>query len=397
MKKTGALQGVKILDFTQAYSGPFCAMQLSDYGAEVIKMERFGSGDQTREWGPFLDGKSGFFATFNRGKKSISVNLREEAGKEVIRRLVREVDVVLENFKPGTLEKMGLGYETMREINPAIIYGSISGYGINGPWSRLPAYDNVITAQCGIMNYTGSPDGMPIKVGPSIGDNYTGLNLCYGICLALYHRAMTGEGQRLDVAMMDSLFTLMDSNVMRYAVKGETTSRTGQEDEFFAPCGIFEAKDGFFSLAVTTEKEWRAFCAAIGRENWAEPYADNVGRLACYKQELAPYLYDFFRSHTKQELQTMFDNYAVAAFPVENIPSIVESDYIKDAEMAVWVKDPNLGDMLTFGVPLKFSDTPGQVGDCAPDLGQYNEKIFTGLGYSGEEIQQMREAGIISR
>ena len=202
MKK--ALEGVKVLDLTQAFSGPFCTMHLADHGAEVIKVERPGMGDQSRTWGPIVNDYSAYYTFLNRNKKGITLDLKSEQGREIFLKLVEDADVVCENFKVGTMEKLNLGYDVLKERNPRLIYASISGFGLTGPLAELPAYDIVAQAMSGLMSITGFPDNPPTKVGPSVGDNYTGTYMALGICMALYHREKTGQGQRLDVAMVDT-------------------------------------------------------------------------------------------------------------------------------------------------------------------------------------------------
>ena len=212
------LEGIRVLDLTQAYSGPFCTMNLADFGAEVIKIERPGTGDQTRTWGPFKNDYSAYFAYINRNKQGITLDLSTSEGKEVFFKLVEAADVVCENFRVGTMEKLGLGYEELKKINPRIIYGSISGFGLEGPLSKRPCYDIIAQGMSGMMSVTGYPENPPVKIGPSVGDNYSGAYLCMGILSALYNREKTGEGQRIDVAMVDTLFSIMENFVVKYTV-----------------------------------------------------------------------------------------------------------------------------------------------------------------------------------
>lgn len=224
------LEGIRVLDLTQAYSGPFCTMNLADHGAEVIKIERPGSGDQTRGWGPMKNDYSGYYAYINRNKKGITLNLASEEGKKIFRELVKTADVVCENYKVGVLEKLGFSYDVLKEINPRIIYGSISGFGLEGPLASRPCYDIVAQAMSGMMSVTGFADGPPCKIGPSIADNYSGAYLCMGILMALYEREKTGVGRRLDVAMVDTLFSVMENFVVEYTIAGETPHRAGNQD-----------------------------------------------------------------------------------------------------------------------------------------------------------------------
>lgn len=389
------LEGIRVIDFTQAYSGPFCAMHLADYGAEVIKIERYGSGDQSREWAPIKNSNSGFFATFNRGKKSLEIDLRAPEGTEIIEKLYSQCDVVIENFKVGSLERLGLGYEKMKALNPEIIYASISGYGTTGPLSSLPAYDNVISAVSGIMDLTGEADGTPIKIGPSIGDNYTGINLVLGISMALYQRMKTGEGQRLDVAMMDSLFTLMDAGILRHINTDEKAERKGLKDCYFAPYGVFETADGYVTLAITKDSEWEVFCKSIQKEHLALKFPDNKSRLENYETEIEPILKAYFSKQKKEKVSSYFMALGISTFPVNNVPTIMEKEYIKSQDMVIDMVDSGVGEMKTYGLPMKFSLTNGAIEKSAPLLGEDTFDLLKGMNYSDPEIDELVRKGVV--
>lgn len=248
MKKP--LDGVTILDFTQAYSGSFCTVNLADYGARVIKIERVGLGDQAREWDPFTeDGKSGYFALYNRNKEGVAINMREEAGKEIVRKLVAKADIVTNNFKVGTLDKLGLGYDDLKKINPHIVFTSVTGYGQSGPLAKLAAYDNVIEGTCGLMNQSGEPDKQPVRSGASIGDSYTGLMAAVATACAYYHKMETGEGQTVDVAMQDALFAAIEDTVLEYYASGKMLERQGNSrTHMYSPYDISKCKDGWLLI-----------------------------------------------------------------------------------------------------------------------------------------------------
>ena len=266
------LEGVRILDLSQAYAGPFCTMNLADHGAEVIKIERPGAGDQVRTWGPMKDGESGFHACLNRNKYGITLDLKTEEGKEVFRRLLKTADVVCENYKVGVLEKLGFSYEAMREINPRIIYANITGFGLQGPLAQRPCYDIVAQAMGGMMDVTGFAGGLPTKVGPAIADNYTGALLAIGILMALYKRERTGEGGHVDVAMVDTMIHILDHFIIDYTILGEKHSRSGNNDQSIAPFDSFAAKDGMFVLACGTDGMFAKLCGLMsGRTSWRMP------------------------------------------------------------------------------------------------------------------------------
>ena len=299
------LEGIRVLDLTQAYSGPFCTMNLADHGAEVIKIERPGSGDQTRGWGPMKNDYSGYYAYINRNKKGITLNLASDEGKQIFRELVKTADVVCENYKVGVLEKLGFSYDVLKEINPRIIYGSISGFGLEGPLASRPCYDIVAQAMSGMMSVTGFADGPPCKIGPSIGDNYSGAYLCMGILMALYEREKTGVGRRIDVAMVDTLFSVMENFVVEYTIAGKTPHRAGNQDPSIAPFDSFHAKDGEFVMGCGTDKMFAALCQAMGREDLINNplYITNLARCEHYLDGLKPEIEAWTTTKTIAELE----------------------------------------------------------------------------------------------
>lgn len=392
-----ALEGIRVVDLTQAYSGPFCTMHLADHGAEVIKIERPGLGDQSRTWGPIRNGYSAYYAFLNRNKKGLSLDLRSEKGKEVFKRLVSTADVVCENFRVGTMEKLGLGYEELKAINPRLIYASISGFGLNGPLAKLPAYDIVAQAMSGIMSITGFPDSPPTKVGPSVGDNYTGTYMALGIVMALYHREKTGKGQRLDVAMLDTLFSILENAVVEYTVAGITPTRKGNADPGIAPFDSFQAKDGEVVFGVGTDAMWRKLCEIMGRPELADDprYATNDDRCKNYLPDLKETIESFTRTKSKEELRELMEAVGIPFGFILSVPEVAEHPQIQARNMLVEVEDPGLGRIRIPGVPIKLHETPGVVERPAPLLGQDTDLILSELGYSSEEIASMREEGVI--
>lgn len=263
------LTGVRILDLTHAYSGPFCTMHLADHGATVIKLEIPGKGDQSRNWGPFKNGASGYYAYVNRNKYGLTLNLKEEKGKEIFKKLIREVDVVCENFRVGTMEKMGLGYDVLKEINPQLIYASISGFGLEGPEATQPSYDVVSQAMGGLMSMTGEK-GHIFKVGPAIADNYSGTYLSLAIVMALYQKERTGLGRRVDVSMLDTIFSILETGAIPYTLNGKIAEPAGNRDPEIAPFDVLKAKDGSFAIACGTQKFWKSLCQVMNRPELAE-------------------------------------------------------------------------------------------------------------------------------
>lgn len=393
------LEGVTVIDFTQAYSGPFCTMQLADFGARVIKIERRGYGDQAREWTPINDkGESGYFAAINRGKESISLDISKPEGQEIIRRLVKDADIVVENFKVGTLAKMGLSYEDLRKVNPEIIFASISGYGQNGPWAKLAAYDNVIQAMCGMMEMTGFADDVPTKVGPALGDNFTGLTMALGIVMAYYHKLNTGKGQYLDVSMMDTLFGMMESPILTKELLGKELTRCGNTDPTLCPYDVYPCQDGYFSagLAAGSDAEWKRFCTAINMPELLEDarFATNELRLEHY-DILTPILTEYFKTKTKAELTEAFNANNIPSSPVNTIPELMDHPQLKARGMLVPMRDDGVGDYLAMGNPMLLSETPAVLEKGAPSMGRDTVSVLKEYGYTDAEIEAFAAGEVV--
>ncbi|MDI9479591.1 MAG: CaiB/BaiF CoA transferase family protein [Syntrophomonadaceae bacterium] len=393
-----ALEGVKVLDLTQAYSGPFCTMHLADHGAEVIKLERPGMGDQSRTWGPIVNDYSGYYTNLNRNKKGITLDLRSQAGKEIFLDLVEKVDVVCENFKVGTMERLGLGYEVLKQRNPKLIYASISGFGLTGPLSKLPAYDIVAQAMSGLMSVTGLPENPPTKVGPSVGDNYTGTYLALGVCMALFHRERTGEGQRLDVAMVDTLFSILENYVVEYTIAGNVPTRTGNADPGIAPFDSFTTKDGMIVMGVGTNAMWAKLCDLMGRPDLVDDprFVTNDDRCKNYFPDLKDTVENYTRSLTSKELEVIMHEAGIPFGYINTVAETANHPQTQHREMLVEVDDPVLGRIKIQGVPIKLHSTPGSVEHSAPTLGQHTEEILASLGKTKDEIEALKEAALSS-
>lgn len=394
----GPLEGITILDFTQAYNGPYCTMNLADMGARVIKVERADGGDQSRFWTPFSEsGGSGYFATFNRNKEGIAVDLNAEEGKELIKKLYRKVDVVLENFKYGTIDKLGVGYDVAREINPGIIFASSTGFGQNGPLHRNTAYDNVIESMCGYMELTGFSENPPLRSRASVADSYTGLTMCLAIVLACYRKKCTGEGARIDLAMLDTMFATLDHAILTYALTGEEVSRTGNaKPRELVPYDTYACKDGFIAVTVTDEGMWTAFCDALEMPELADDprYATNDSRCANFESftELMK------KVMSEKEQEWLLERFAKAGVPATRIYTPLEAmdhPQLKAREMIIDIDDANVGKFKSFGIPVKFSGTPGCVRKSSPKLGEDTWKIMEEAGYTQQEIRKMIEEEVV--
>lgn len=393
----GALEGIRVLDLTIAYNGPFCTMNLADHGAEVIKIERPGTGDQTREWPPFKDGASGYYAFLNRNKKGMTLNLRTEEGKVIFKELAKTADVVVNNFKPGTMEKLGIGYDVLSAVNPRIIYASSSGFGSYGPLSDRPAYDNIAQALGGLMSITGYPDGPPVKVGPAVGDNFTGTYLALAIVMALYRREKTGTGQQLEVAMTDTVISILEGAIIQYTLKGEMNGRVGNIDPYTSPFDMYECKDGYIVIAAASQNLWEDLCRATGKPELIDDpdLLTTQLRVENYFTKLKAIFVEWAARYTTAELQEILEEAGIPHAPVLNIEQMVNHPNTAAREMVVDVEDPVLGTIRVPGVPIKMFGTPGSVKAPAPLLGQDNVAILESLGIEKEKIQEFEERGII--
>jgi len=395
MSTKKALEGLKVIDLTTALSGPFGTMFFGDYGAEVIKIEPV-DGDQCRSWGPFDEksGESGFFAYINRNKKGCTLNLKSEKGLQMFYDLVKDADFIWENFKGGVTKKLKIDYDVIRKINPRIIYVSGSGFGQTSPMSHRPCYDIVAQSMGGIVNLTGFKETEPVKVGPSIADHVSGIYQAVGALIALYHREKTGEGQLVDVSMVDTIFSLLENAIPNYTMTGEAPGRNGNVDPSIAPFDIFSCKDGFVALGVGNDRLWKKFCTVIKREDLLDDprFTTNDLRVQNYVPELQNLIRDWAKNYTKKEVETIMDEASIPCGPVLNVKEAIEHPHIKAREMMVHCEHPTAGDLYFQGVVAKLSETPGGVETPPPTLGQHNCEVF---GISEEEAAKLHEEGVI--
>ena len=387
------LKNITVIDFTQAYSGPFCTMQLADFGAEVIKIERVGTGDQSREWSPICPSGSGYFAAVNRVKKGIALDLTTKEGGQIAKKLIGRADILVENFKTGTMEKLGLDYDSVAAIKPDIIYASITGFGDNTSLKELAAYDNIIQAMSGIMEMTGFPDREPVRIGPAIGDSFTGLNAALAILLAYFHKMKTGEGQKINVAMMDTIFSMLESPILFQTLLGKEVRRSGNSDpETLVPYDVYECADGFFSVGIPSDAGWPRFCKAVDMPALQNDprFFTNEDRCRNYS-EFTETVSGFFRGKTRKELTDIFVNAGVACGAVLSVPELTEDPQLKARDMLVPMTDPNGGAYLAIGDPMKLSKTPPYIKTPSPRLGEHTREILLDLGYTLEELRAFAE------
>ena len=392
-----ALEGMKVIDFTQAFSGPFCTMQLADFGADVIKVERPNLGDQSREWAPRKDGYSGYYASINRNKQGLALDIGTDEGQEAIKRLLKDADVLVENFKVGTLEKFGLGYENIKKINPGIIYASISGFGQNTELKKSPAYDNIIQSLTGLQYMTGFPNEQEVRCSSAIGDSFTGLNCSLGIIMAYFRKLKTGEGARIDVSMFDCIFGTLEPHILAKTMTNKENYRMGNADYFFfAPYDAYDCKDGWFSIAVRTNEEFSRFCKIIGRESlsYDKRFSTNTNRCK-NADELRKEILPFFSDKTREELETIFTEEGIINAPLLTVSEFIEHPHSKARKMMVWIDDPGIGRYLATANPMQMSATPPTYEKAAPLLGEDTKRILQNVGFTQEEIERLKAADVI--
>lgn len=398
-----ALDGIRIIDFTRVLAGPTCTMLLGDLGADVIKIEHPLRGDDTRQWGPPWAGdgddrQSAYFLSVNRNKRSVTINLKHPQGQDLIRQLVKSAHVVIENFKIGQMDGFGLGYDDLKAINPALVYCSITGFGQTGLYSQRPGYDYVIQAMSGLMSITGASDGQPHKVGVAISDVITGLFASNAIQAALRHAEQTGNGQYIDVALLDSQIAALVNIASNFLVSGQTPPRLGNLHPNIVPYQTFTASDGEFVLAVGNDGQFRHLCKLIDRDDLAsdERFATNPARVA-YRDILVPILHDIFREQSVDHWVKHLLDAGIPAGPINDVaqalmdPHIIERGLIGETELSN-------GENLKFvGSPLNLSDTPTQVKYPPPSLGQHTDAVLRELlNLDDNMLATYRNNGVIS-
>ena len=394
-----ALQDIVVLDLTRVLAGPYCTMMLADFGADVIKIEIPVKGDDTRGMGPFVNGSSLYYANVNRNKKSVTLNLKEPKGKEMFLALVKKADVVVENYRPGVMDRMGLGYEVLQEANERIIYAAVSGFGSYGRCSARPGYDIIAQAYGGLMSITGEPDGEPLRVGTAIGDVLGGMNLTIGILTALHARELSGKGQRVDVALVDSVVSSLETGTQRYFASGKLPRRIGNRYASAYPYDSFKAKDGNFVIGCGNDKLFNLLCTKVlHREDLlTDPrFLNNALRCenhAALKVEVEKWS----TTLTKEEAYEAINAAGVPTSPINDLYQVSHDPHIvEDREMFIPVKHPVIGDMRVNGNPVKLLDMMPEVRTCAPALGQHNEEIYGQLlGMDKAQLEALEEDHVI--
>lgn len=391
------LEKLVVLDLTRVLAGPYSAMMMGDFGADIIKIEQPEVGDDSRAFGPFVGKESAYYMSLNRNKRSMTLNFKEQGARDLFKEMVKKADVVLENYRPGTMEKFGLGYDVLKEINPKIIYAACSGFGETGPYSQKPAYDIIVQAMGGIMSITGQEGGEPTRPGASIGDIIAGLFTTIGVTMALYHRAMTGEGQKIDVAMLDCQVAILENAISRYLVNGVVPGPLGNRHPSITPFEAFTASDGHVIVGAGNDRLWKKLCEMIGKEELLtdERFLTNSLRTTNQKA-LKPILDAVFKNKTIDQWLAMLEEAGVPCAPINTVDRVVNDPQVKAREMLVEIEHPVAGKMHVPGVPIKMYKTPGSIDTPAPTLGQHTEEILNELlGLSKEDVDALRAKNVL--
>ena len=394
----GILSGIRVVDFTRVVAGPYCTMLLGDLGAEVIKIERPGQGDDSRGWGPpFLGGESTYYLAINRNKKSLSLDLHSKEGVAIARQLMMKSDVVIENFRPGFMDQLGLGYETIHQDHPKLIYCSISGYGQSGPYQQRAGYDVIVSALGGMMGITGTPGGEPVKTGVAVLDMSTGLNAYSGILAALYHAERTGEGQRVDVSLLSTQLSLLINAASGYLLAGEVPVPQGTAHQSVVPYQAFRTSDGFILIGAANDKLFRQLCQGLGHPEWGtDPrFKTNTDRVI-NREQLISLLEGVLQTDTMANWEQRLMEARVAVAPVNRMDQVFRDPQVIHSQQVVTLSHPTAGDLSLVGPAVKHSLTPAQVTTPPPRLGEHTHEILsTLLDMSHEELERLTAEGVI--
>lgn len=394
----GPLKGIRVLDFTRVLAGPSAALALADLGAEVIKIEPPGTGDETRSFPPFREGESHYYLAVNRGKKSIVVDLKSEAGVSLVKDLAAKCDIVIENYRPGVLDRLGLGYETLSAINPGLIYCAISGFGMNGPLKDRPSFDIVLQAMSGALSVNGEPGGLPTKLGIPLGDLIGGINGPIGILAALHERSVTGRGRLIDISLFDGMIGMLGYLAQLAFFTGKDPQPQGSQHPNLVPYGAFPAKDGSIIIACLTNSFWERICQALGRPEWIDDSRFNmIEKRRDAREQVNEMVSEFTRQKTVAELVELFIEHEVPHAPILGIHEALSQPQAVVREMVVETEHKTLGKIPIVGRSIKFPGDQQPVPTAPPVLGEHTDDILSDvLGLSPEQIAALRAANVVA-
>ena len=391
------LDGIRVVDLSRVVSGPFCTMTLADMGADVVKIEEPGRGDESRAFGPpFLGGESPYFLSINRNKRSCTVNLKCDDGRAVVQRLVARADVLVQNFRPGAVERLGLDYAALAPRHPRLIYCSISGFGDTGPDAARPGYDLIVQGESGLMDLTGEPDGPPTRIGTSIADLTTGLMAAQGILLALHARQTTGRGQHVRVAMLDAVASLLTYNTGNYFATGEAPTRRGNDHPSVAPYQTLRAADGWINLGIANDALWRRYCDAIVRPNLRDdPRFATAPERVRHRADLIPIVEALTLKRTVDEWMEDLGAAGVPCGRIRNVAEVCTNPQLTERGKVVERPHPTAGAVKMIGQPIELDDTPARIRSAPPLLGEHTDDVLREAGYEDGEILALRDRGAV--
>jgi crotonobetainyl-CoA:carnitine CoA-transferase CaiB-like acyl-CoA transferase len=397
VRSTKPLAGVRVLDLTRVLAGPFAAMMLGDMGADVIKVEEPGKGDDTRKWPPFVGGEASYFMSVNRSKRSLTLNLKAPAGVAILKRLAARSDVVLENFRTGTMDKLGVGYSALRRLNPRLVYCAISGFGESGPEASRGGYDLVVQGESGLMDITGFADGPPVKVGTSVADLVSGMAAAHGVVLALLARTRTRKGQKVEISMLDVMASLLTYQAGLYFATGQRPGRRGNAHPSIVPYEVFKAADAYLTLGVANNALWKQCCGALQRTDLVtDSRFDTEAKRVENRAVLVPLLNEIFGSRGVDEWLKRLDAAGVPAGRIKTVPEVCESEHLKARGMIVRLAHPTAKHVTMLGVPVRLHATAGAAEIAPPLLGEHTHGILRSvLKLKPAAIAKLRHDGVI--
>jgi len=391
-----SLAGVTVLDLSRVLAGPFCAMLLADMGAEVLKIEEPGGGDESRTWPPFREGEGSGYLSMNRNKRNMTLNLKTPTAQEILKQLAARADVLIENFRTGTMEAFGLGYEVLKEINPRLVYCAVSVFGRSGPLKDRIGYEALMQAHSGVMSITGEPDGPPLRCGVSFLDLGTGLMAAYGVMNALFHRERTGQGQLVEVSLFETALAFLSYHAVGYLMTGAIPERQGSAHPSLVPYQVFQTQDGEMFIAGANQRLWTRLCQALQREDLLQdPRFGTQAERVHHRHTLIPMLQAEALQYTTATLVAILEEAGVPCAPVNTLDKVLRDPQTAAREMVREVPHPRIPDLQLLGLPIKLSDTPGDIRRPPPLMGQHTEEVLKDLGYSDADIRSLRERKVV--